>query len=239
MYLKPSGIAKPSIHGTRKSRHHQACRSAIPILSVTGCLTCDSSYITSLLFAPFTGGCHTASLRILNVGAICIVCLLAYQILRNLCSPNLPGKNTEDHPIVILNAHSALNISLFPPLFFFSAFYYTDVISTLLVLLCYSTFTKKAQSTWSTWDGVMFLLVGLLALLFRQTNIFWIAVFPSGLAVINALKKVGPTPSMPRKSSILDMLQQSWRHGTIYDFSAQEGGFQGKTFSLSACASEC
>jgi alpha-1,2-glucosyltransferase len=35
--------------------------------------------------------------------------------------------------------------------------------------------------------GVTF--IGILALLFRQTNIFWVAVFPAGLAVVDALKK--------------------------------------------------
>lgn len=75
--------------------------------------------------------------------------------------------------------HAALNLCLFPPLFFFYGLYYTDVLSAGSVLLAYYFFLNR-QTT-----GL--LVAGLSSLLFRQTNIFWIAVFLGGLEVIRSL----------------------------------------------------
>jgi alpha-1,2-glucosyltransferase len=128
------------------------------------------------------GDCSTSFLRALNAGAVCIIFLLAYDILRTLNRRNPKRPSLYD-------VHSALNISLFPPLFFFSGLYYTDVISTLVVLGVYAMFLKSVEKgTGAPWEGFTLIPPAILALYFRQTNIFWVAVFPAGLALVNVLK---------------------------------------------------
>jgi alpha-1,2-glucosyltransferase len=82
-------------------------------------------------------------------------------------------------------AHTAINICLFPPLFFFSALYYTDIASLLFVLLSYNavllTYQRPSQKLGSV---LLQLFYGLGALLLRQTNVFWVAIFPAGIAAL-------------------------------------------------------
>ncbi|KAF1997543.1 glycosyltransferase family 59 protein [Amniculicola lignicola CBS 123094] len=184
-------------------------------------------YIVSLLLKPAIGGCDTSSLRILNVGAICVICLLSYDILRILrrgtpAAPkeregNSVGLKTanDDDPTVLLDAHSALNISLLPPLFFFSGLYYTDVLSTLFVLLSYRAYLKRTSAN-NLLGFFVRITIGVAALLFRQTNIFWIAVFPAGLAIVDALKEQGQ-PVDARKLDSAQVLTCSWSKGIIHD----------------------
>lgn len=153
---------------------------------------------------------------------------MAYNAMRNLRASATPGKlvkqNSDekerqsqpqtDDPTVLFDAHSALNISLFPPLFFFSGLYYTDVVSTLLVLVSYTALLKKQKGSWGLQDEVMSFFIGILALCFRQTNIFWVAVFPAILAVVDALKKDGTIASDVKAT---DILKKSWSEGRIYD----------------------
>jgi alpha-1,2-glucosyltransferase len=86
-------------------------------------------------------------------------------------------------------AHTAINMSLFPPLFFFSGLYYTDLQSLLVVLLSIhlSLLLVKNKQGWKLTALQMFL--GIASLFFRQTNIFWVAVFPIGLIVLDCLQK--------------------------------------------------
>lgn len=139
----------------------------------------------------------------------------------------------------IYDLHTALNVALFPPLYFFSALYYTDVASTAAVLLTLvlarrrhfssSQATRKLLltamvatsfliqghvvfvlsaplifyvfcgfldsgsnrlDTFRRWFSMgdsstkkMIWLVGLISLTFRQTNVFWVAIFPAGIAL--------------------------------------------------------
>lgn len=191
-------------------------------------------YLLSLLLKPFLGSCDTSMLRTLNVGAICIICILSYGILRHLQSSSRrqgykkgsEGHSGEDDSQILSDAHSALNISLFPPLFFFSGLYYTDVISTLLVLLSYHTFVKSKPSNPTFWHALQTIGVGILALLFRQTNIFWVAVFPAGLAVIASLKDRAPEKVGTKRLGVVDTLLQSWQEGIMYDVPVEEASLQ-------------
>lgn len=172
----------------------------------------------------------------LNAGAICIICPLSYGILRLIRASISPSqsqqKKTElqhpekepevEDPTIVLDAHSALNIALFPPLFFFSALYYTDVVSTLVVLLTYSVYLKKSTVAGNVFENINAVSIGVIALLFRQTNIFWVAVFPAGLAVIEALRKDRPRKVDPRAEDMTKVLQSSWSEGNIYDCSMQD-----------------
>ncbi|KAI9796115.1 MAG: glucosyltransferase [Candelina submexicana] len=113
--------------------------------------------------------------------------------------------------LLAADAHTALNICLFPPLFFFYALYYTDVWSAVLVLQ-----TLKTSYPWF-W--------GIAALCFRQTNIFWVAIFPAGLEVVRTLKRKG---SITRggNTSLAAITERSWKHSAVYDPIVSEACFE-------------
>jgi alpha-1,2-glucosyltransferase len=189
-----------------------------------------------LLFRPIAG-CETSSLRALNVGAIALICLVAYHLRAHLSKPNPNDADTQSRSTKqpqtsqkdwtpILHAHSALNIALFPPLFFFSALYYTDVMSTLAVLLSYQAFLTREHTQNRLLHSLMIVVVGVFALLFRQTNIFWVAVFPAGLAVVDVLAdKQGKTSQV--SGNVQSITKDAWSYGKVYDVPVGDAGLQG------------
>lgn len=82
----------------------------------------------------------------------------------------------------------ARNICFFPPLFFFSALYYTDVLSTFVVVAAYLVFLMRAERN-SFLSGIAVYLVGVIGLLMRQTNVFWVAIFSGGLEWVRVCEK--------------------------------------------------
>lgn len=85
--------------------------------------------------------------------------------------------------------HTALNVALFPPLFFFSGLFYTDVLSTCLVLRTYRLYLERQGAYERLVKGLFWIsLTGIVALTMRQTNIFWVAVFLGGLEAIRTIK---------------------------------------------------
>ena len=123
----------------------------------------------------------------------------------------------------VLAQCTAVNITLFPPLFFFTALYYTDVASTLSVLLFYYNFLLRFDRD-VTWRSYFTLVCfGLVSLLFRQTNIFWVAVFPAGLAAVKCLDKGHHVvkESMHKRTegfgeSITSIARTSWKMDVVY-----------------------
>lgn len=115
--------------------------------------------------------------------------------------------------------HVALNICLFPPLFFFYGLYYTDVVSAALVLYTYRLHLERSR--------VKLILVGLASLSFRQTNIFWVSVFLGGLEIIRILPKGRMGVIFPEKSSFSDVLVGSWQHACVYDPLISQSWFEG------------
>lgn len=117
--------------------------------------------------------------------------------------------------------HTALNICLFPPLFFFFGLYYTDVPSTFFVLLSYffALRTQQERGKFMKFPSVVNTVVlGVAALFFRQTNIFWVAVFPAGLAVVQALKKSArPPPEDAKEDTVSDVFRNSLMYMSVYD----------------------
>ncbi|KAL6717231.1 glucosyltransferase [Lecanora helva] len=113
--------------------------------------------------------------------------------------------------------HVTLNICLFPPLFFFYALYYTDVLSALSVLFAYQCCLKK-RSSW------ICCCAGLLSLLFRQTNIFWVSLFLGGLAFCRALPN-GDVMS-PHAPGFFAMISLSWHKAASYDPRVSQASFQ-------------
>lgn len=86
--------------------------------------------------------------------------------------------------------HTAVNICLFPPIFFFSGLYYTDVLSTFMAIKAYEHFLQgQNKSSRSASRGFLTFLIGAMALWMRQTNIFWVAVFMGGLELARSFQR--------------------------------------------------
>lgn len=119
--------------------------------------------------------------------------------------------------------HVAFNICLFPPLFFFGGLYYTDVASTLFVLVFYyHFFAIHSGAGPSPLDSAASVALAVWSLFFRQTNIFWVGVFPLGILLVNALGR-REVISKDRKgrvdlqSDIRLAIHRSWSEDVIYD----------------------
>ena len=115
--------------------------------------------------------------------------------------------------------HAALNICLFPPLFFFYSLYYTDVISVGLVLYAYTEFHRRRN--------IRVIVACIIALTFRQTNIFWTAIYFGGLEVVRNLQKGPSGVKFPNEPSFIDIVRGSWQHGCLYDPLISEASFEG------------
>lgn len=124
-----------------------------------------------------------------------------------------------------------MNICLFPPLFFFTALYYTDVASTTFVML--SLWHIKRTSTQTAKSDLFVFALGMLALSFRQTNIFWVAVFPAATQVVERLKAVQAAkparePHVKGRDR-LDALRRNWQFGEVFDPPADDATVEGGT----------
>lgn len=115
--------------------------------------------------------------------------------------------------------HTTINTYLFPPLFFFYGLYYTDVLSVLSVLYAYRYYLAKQQTK--------FIFVGLLSLLFRQTNIFWVSIFLGGLEICRTLPKGRPGIEFPSQPTFYDVIEGSWQHASAYDPLISQACFEG------------
>ena len=116
--------------------------------------------------------------------------------------------------------HNTVNICLFPPLFFFSGLYYTDVLSALSVLYAYQCYLEKRYDYYAV-------LAGLLSLLFRQTNIFWVSLFLGGLAFCRAIPKGQADVDFSSDPGLYDVIQGSWKHSLAYDPLVSEASLEG------------
>ncbi|KAK7512180.1 glucosyltransferase [Phyllosticta citriasiana] len=184
-------------------------------------------YLLSYVVFKITGRCDVFMLRALNCSLALFIAQISFSILTRLygllktrnASPTNFAYNKRDVALFTSAIHTAINICLFPPLFFFLGLYYTDVPSTLFVLLSYHYALKTQQKKYGKkTSAIMTILIGVAALFFRQTNIFWVAVFPAGLAVVQALKKSAhPPPEEARQDMILDVLRISAMNMSVYD----------------------
>ena len=119
-------------------------------------------------------------------------------------------------------SHTVLNISLFPVLFFFSGLYYTDVLALLVVVEAYNWDLKR--ETAAKFASLGYLVFGLAALAFRQTNVFWAAVFLGGLQVVLKLR----TSAQISKSSSLGDIPKKGLQNELYDPPVSEASITGK-----------
>jgi len=129
--------------------------------------------------------------------------------------------------------HTGFNISLFPPLFFFSALFYTDIASTAFVLLSYMVHLSPpilGLPRSGLWRALAIMLSGFAALLFRQTNIFWVALFLAGLEAVHFLKErvqLKNQERMPLEATFEDVITHSWNGTMLYDPSIEGACLQG------------
>jgi alpha-1,2-glucosyltransferase len=115
--------------------------------------------------------------------------------------------------------HTAVNICLFPPLFFFSGLYYTDVVSTLVVVGAYRHFLRGSErTTTSVFKNFGIYTWGISALFMRQTNIFWVAVFLGGLETTRAFKEgsFSEGGEQGQKLRFGEFIKQ-YAHGELHD----------------------
>ncbi|KAG6036546.1 hypothetical protein E4U19_003166 [Claviceps sp. Clav32 group G5] len=167
--------------------------------------------------------CGASTLRFTNVLGLIV---LAYLAL--LCRHEIESRFYEARSGARLKAmstyviHTAVNISLFPLLFFFSGLYYTDVISTAIVLGAFLNHLKRVGRDGSSWtNGLITILLGVAALFMRQTNVFWIVVWMGGLEVVHAIKTLRPKridrPFMPTLTAQLKFWYLRYSVGDVHD----------------------
>ncbi|KAL5366310.1 tyrosyl-DNA phosphodiesterase-domain-containing protein [Aspergillus floccosus] len=149
------------------------------------------------------------ALRATNAGAAAVFLPWRLQTLLDTLR-----KERNDRPSGAWLSHTVLNICLFPPLFFFSGLYYTDILALLVVVEAYNWDLKRATAL-STVPSriVIFLLLSLVALVCRQTNIFWVAVFFGGLQVVRSVERDAKTC---RSKNVADILRGGF-HNEVYD----------------------
>ncbi|KAI0860040.1 DIE2/ALG10 family-domain-containing protein [Xylaria cubensis] len=178
-------------------------------------------YFSTILFNRVLGfPCSIYNLRAFNVVVVSCISVLVL-ICRARLTPNLAKSNT-GRKVTTFDILTGVNVALFPVLFFFSGLYYTDPASTLIVLLAYANhLTRVGTAQPSFLNDVYSLGLGILALGFRQTNIFWVVVYMGGLEVVHAIKTLNPTPvETPRFQTVSDQFRfYAWRYslGDIHD----------------------
>ncbi|KAI0537088.1 DIE2/ALG10 family-domain-containing protein [Xylaria digitata] len=171
-------------------------------------------YISTIFYNGLLGrSCSIYNLRSFNlIAVLCISFLVLICRARMAQAPQITGRH-----IV-----TGINIGLFPVLFFFSGLYYTDPSSTLVVLFAYANhLTRVGTERPSFLNDVYTLALGILALAFRQTNIFWVVVYIGGLEVVHAIKTLNPkpveTPSFQNMSEQIRFYVWRYSLGDIHD----------------------
>lgn len=198
-------------------------------------------YVLTILANKLTGfSCEVEYLRLFNVEVISYLALAAIT-----CRARVERQKTTKRLGSPYAIWTGMNVALFPVLFFFSGLYYTDVISTFVVLLAYSNHLGRVSRKRSSLVNDLYTLVlGLLALCMRQTNIFWVVVYMGGLEAVHSFKAPEPRPrGYVGLATDADLIKwYTWRYslGDIHDPPVDEifygllGKFPDTIFGISA-----
>ncbi|KAK2027350.1 DIE2/ALG10 family protein [Colletotrichum zoysiae] len=152
-----------------------------------------SKYYLQVMMRP---ECSVLDLRGVNIIAVLGVGILATHC-RHLLETRRPDGQSPAPPAVLsfYSIHLGWNVALFPILFFFSGLYYTDVVSTLSVLVAYYHHLRRVREERSSllcdWSTIV---IGVFTLIMRQTNVFWVVVYMGGLEAVAAVKTLRPRP---------------------------------------------
>ena len=167
----------------------------------------------------------TEALRTIN--AVTTSAFLPWR-LQTLSDAVHKVRNTR--PLGAWLSHTVLNICLFPPLFFFSGLYYTDIVALLAVVEAYNWDLKRAsRSSYTIFTTLGFLIFSLAALVCRQTNIFWVSVFLGGLQVVRKIHQCSKTCESSDLTSIIKRGSQ----GEVYDPLVSQAALEGIPWSRS------
>lgn len=109
--------------------------------------------------------CETHHLRLTNVAISLSSFLLYVWLTKNI---HQSSREYSTWKSIV----SALNIAIFPPLFFFSFLYYTDVAAAFLVFLMYGLHMRG----FNTFAAI----AGVAAVMVRQTSIVWVILVAVG-----------------------------------------------------------
>lgn len=184
------------------------------------------------------GKCSEFDLRMTNWVAILVLIFTAIDCRRLIETRHAERGERRPRPssLSFHAAHTGMNIGLFPLLFFFSALYYTDVFSTLMVLFAYQNHLERVGPKGKPWRNDFFvILLGVASLFMRQTNVFWVVVFMGGLEAIEAAKAV-PTvrPQPPSQGDLMANIKYfAWRSslGEIHDPALSQASLEGEFLS--------
>ncbi|KAI0798829.1 DIE2/ALG10 family-domain-containing protein [Xylaria sp. FL0064] len=180
-------------------------------------------YISTIIFNKLLRlPCSFYNLRSFNVVVVSCISVLVLVCRAHLTQ--LSKKPGIERQVTVRDIVTAINISLFPVLFFFSGLYYTDPSSTLIVLLAYANhLTRVGTKQPSLLNDVYYLALGIITLAFRQTNIFWVVVYMGGLEVVHAIKTLNHEPvETPTFQTVSEQMRfYAWRYsvGDIHDVS--------------------
>lgn len=167
------------------------------------------------------------ALRVTNVAATAVLLPWRLQTLLEALR-----REQNSRPAGSRLSHTVLNICLFPPLFFFSGLYYTDILALLLVVEAYNWELKRATTKSSaSRSSLIFIGFGLLALVFRQTNIFWVSVFFGGLQVVRTLRQSSTACS---SSGLADIASKGLQN-ELYDPFVSEASIAGEHYLFGVC----
>ncbi|WYZ45881.1 hypothetical protein EsH8_IX_000106 [Colletotrichum jinshuiense] len=179
-----------------------------------------SKYYLQVMMRP---ECSVLDLRGVNIIAIIGVGILATHC-RHLIETRRSDAKSPAPPVVLsfYSIHLGWNIALFPVLFFFSGLYYTDVVSTLSVLVAYYHHLRRVREERSSFlSDLTAILLGVVALFMRQTNVFWVVVYMGGLEAVSAIKTLRPKPVVrPTMTTLNDYVKFfAWRYsvGDVHD----------------------
>ncbi|KFY46386.1 hypothetical protein V495_02517 [Pseudogymnoascus sp. VKM F-4514 (FW-929)] len=184
-------------------------------------------YVLSLLLRTVTReGCEGAELRGIGSVALAALLMVCYSLRKSLVAGVQHAGRAWNY------AHEALNISLFPPLFFFSGLYYTDVLSTLVVVVAYLAFQRGAGGA-SVGGGLVAYGLGIVGLLMRQTNVFWVGIFLAGLEWVRACADIAAKGSKRRGQendiSLIERALGLYTRGELHDPPIEEAGPLGQS----------
>ncbi|XP_049805177.1 putative Dol-P-Glc:Glc(2)Man(9)GlcNAc(2)-PP-Dol alpha-1,2-glucosyltransferase [Schistocerca nitens] len=136
--------------------------------------TLPGLYVFSVIYLKIAGlfmgqdFCDVHGLRVFNVFLCLANFILIYKLQRQISTLGrwCDGRKCLADECKWRDLATALNMSLFPVLYYFAFFYYTEQLSTFTVLLTYSLslteYTKESA------------IMGVISIFVRQTNVIWI-----------------------------------------------------------------
>ena len=195
-------------------------------------------YLVSYLLHRLGQSCDLSTLRKTNTEVLALGVFIPslFLFIKRNHAQGKQGSSliqTQVDRRVVRALHSTVNICLFPTLFFFSGLYYTDVASTACVLWFLQLRESELLSSRYVLRGFVLVIVGLLALCFRQTNIFWVAIFPAALDLVSTLKTsalehLTNDTKANSDSGYLRSFTQAWEYGVVYDPASDAAHLEGE-----------